>query len=237
MNILIVEDNAYQRAYLSKIIKENFLDVRVYEASTIVEAKSIIDNKRVIDLLFLDINLNGDSGLSLAKDIRKIEKYEVTPIVFISGAIAYIIEALNEVNCFDYIVKPYFEKKVLLIVEKFLKNLNKIEEVNYKFFKDINGNQIRVYYKDILFLEYYMKSCIIHTKIGAINIRANGIDNLIKEINYKSIIRTHKSYAVNLDNIKEIKRLNPKLWEVGFYDYSKKADLSYSYKSNLPIFK
>ena len=74
-------------------------------------------------------------------------------------------------------------------------------------------------------------------QIGSVNVRTNGIENIIKEINYKNIIRTHKSFAVNLDNIKEVKRINAKLWEVIFKDYDKTADLSYSFKNKLEIFK
>lgn len=57
MNILVLENENFQGMYLSKIIKENFLEVRVYEASSIKEAKKIVNSKNVIDLFFLDINL------------------------------------------------------------------------------------------------------------------------------------------------------------------------------------
>lgn len=237
MNILVLEDEVYQREMLKKCIEEKFLDVRVYEAESEEEAKKIIDSGNIIDLFFLDTKLKEGSGLDFAKFIRQIDKYEISPIIFISGQVSYIVEALKEVNCFDYLLKPYALEKVFELVDKFLRHLKKIEKNNYIFFKDLNGNQIKIYHKDILFLEYYLKRCIIHTNIGSINIRTNGIDNIIREINYKNILRTHKSYAVNLDNIKEITRINSKLWEVGFYDYDKKADLSYSFKNNLPIFK
>lgn len=237
MNILVLEDEVYQREMLKKCIEEKFLDVRVYEAESENEAKKIIEGENIIDLFFLDTKLKEGSGLDFAKSIRKIEKYEITPIVFISGQVSYIIEALNEVNCFDYLLKPYAIEKVFELVDKFLRHLNKIENNNYIFFKDIHGNQIKIYHKDLLFLEYYLKKCIIHTRVGSINIRTNGIENIIKEINYKNILRTHKSYAVNLDNIKEIKRINSKLWEVVFYDYDKTADLSYSFKNKLEILK
>ncbi|MGN0026586.1 MAG: LytR/AlgR family response regulator transcription factor [Clostridium sp.] len=237
MNILVLEDEVYQKKILKKCIEEKFLDVRVYEAESQVEAKKIIDSGNIIDLFFIDIKLKEGSALDFAKYLRKIEQYEISPIIFINGEVAYIIEAFKEVNCFDYLLNPYAIEKVFELVEKFLRHLKKIENKNYIFFKDINGNKIKINYKDILFLEHYLKRCIIHTKKGFINIRTNGIENIIKEINYKNILRTHKSYAVNLDNIKEIKRINSKLWEVVFYDYDKKADLSYSFKNNLPILK
>lgn len=237
MNILVLEDEVYQREMLKKCIEEKFLDVRVYEAESEDEAKEIIDSGNIIDVFLLDTKLKNGSGLDFAKFIRQIDKYEISPIIFISGQVSYIVKALKEVNCFDYLLKPYDIEKVFELVDKFLRHLKKLEKNNYIFFKDIGGNQIKIYYKDILFLEYYLKKCIIHTRVGSINIRTNGIENIIREINYKNILRTHKSYAVNLDNIKEINRINSKLWEVGFYDYDKKADLSYSFKNKLEIFK
>ncbi len=237
MNILVLEDEYYQREMLKVSLEKKFFDIKVYEVGTEEEAKEIINKVSNIDLFFIDIKLNEGSGLNFAKYIRKIEKYEVTPVVFISGEISYIIEAIQKVNCFDFLVKPYSIEKVYEIVEKFQRHLKKVQNSNYIFFKDVLGSKIKVYYKDILFLEYYFKKCKIHTKIETIDIRTNSIEKIIKEINYKNIIRTHKSYAVNLDNIKEIKRINSKLWEVAFENYDKTADLSYSYKNKLEIFK
>lgn len=237
MNILILEDDEYQRMYLSKIIKDKFIDVRVYEAGTEDEASNFIKGEKIIDLFFLDVNLEVGSGLNFAKSVRKVDKYEVSPIIFISGQMSYIIQALNEVNCFDYLSKPYSKGDIIKIVGKFLRHIKKVEDNNYIFFKDTEGNQKRIYYKDIIFLEYFLKKCTIHTKVGEIKIRGYSLDNIINEINYANILRTHKSFAINLDHIKEIKKVNSKLWEVSFYNYDKKADLSYSYKNNIPIFK
>ena len=237
MNIVVLQNEVYQSEMLKKCIEEKFLDVRVYEAESQVEAKKIISSGNIIDLFLLDTKLKEGSGLDFAKFIRKQEKYEITPIIFISGEVSYIVNALKETNCFDYLLKPYSIEKVFELIDKFLRHLKKIDNNKYIFLKDINGDQIKIYHKDILFLEYYLKKCVIHTKNRSINIKTNSIENVIKEINYKNFLRTHKSYAVNLDNVKEIKRINSKLWEVVFNDYNKTADLSYSFKNKLEIFK
>ena len=49
MNVLVVENDDFQRMYISKIIQENFLDVRVYEASSVKEAKIIINSENEIE--------------------------------------------------------------------------------------------------------------------------------------------------------------------------------------------
>ena len=63
MNILLVEDEKIQRQALASIIKENFIDVRIYEAGSIDEAIKLI-NEKDINLFFIDINLNNSSDIA-----------------------------------------------------------------------------------------------------------------------------------------------------------------------------
>ncbi len=232
MNILLVEDDLIQSTYFKKIVEMKYIDVRVYEAESAKESMRIIE-KVDIDIFFLDIKLKGISGLELAENIRKIVKYELSPIVFISGQIGYIIDALKKVNCHDFITKPYHIDDVAKIIDKFLRHKNKVTNENYTNFKTRDGIEININKKEILFIEYYLKKCIMHTRVGKYNIKSNGLEKLITEINYKNIIRTHKSFAVNLDYLKEIRKVKPKLWEISFKNYNEKADLSYNYKDNI----
>lgn len=232
MNILLVEDDAIQSSLLREMIEMKYIDVRVYEARSEKESISIIE-KVEIDIFFLDIKLKESSGLRLAENIRKFEKYELVPIVFVSGQIGYIIDALKKVNCHDFITKPFDMDDIAKIIDKFLKHKNKIVEENYIYFKTVDGDEIKIHKKDIIFIEYYLKKCIIHTTFGEHKIKSNGLDKIISEINYKNIIRTHKSFAVNLEHLKEIKKVNSKLWEISFYNYNKVSELSYNYKNDL----
>lgn len=68
---------------------------------------------------------------------------------------------------------------------------------------------------------------------GEYRIKSDGLNKVIDEINYKNIVRTHKSFAVNIDHLKEIRKINSKLWELSFYNYNKTSELSYNYKNNL----
>ncbi|NLL29600.1 MAG: response regulator transcription factor [Clostridiales bacterium] len=232
MNILIVEDDALQSSLLREMIEMNYIDIRVYEAQSEKEAMNII-KKEEIDLFFLDISLKDSSGLTLAENIRKIEKYELVPIVFVSGQIDYMIRALKKVNCHDFITKPIYMDEIKKVIDKFLRHKNKIFDENYNNFKTVDGNEVRIYIKDIIFIEYYLKRCVLHTLYGEYKIKSDGLNKVIDEINYKNIVRTHKSFAVNLDHIKEIRKINLKLWEISFYNYDKTSKLSYSYKKHL----
>lgn len=160
MNILLVEDDSIQSTYFKKIVEMKYIDVRVYEAESAKESMRIIE-KVDIDIFFLDIKLKGISGLELAENIRKIEKYELSPIVFISGQIGYIIDALKKVNCHDFITKPYDINDITKIIDKFLRHKEKTDNENYTYFKTIDEIEIKVHNKEIIFIEYYLKKCTI----------------------------------------------------------------------------
>lgn len=233
MNILIVEDNVIQRELLSEMLESKYIDVRIYIAEAENECMEIITDKD-IDLFFMDINLKDTSGLILAEKIRKIDKYELTPIVFITGELGYLIHALKKVHCYDYIVKPYEIDCIISIVDKFEKHVSrKNKDIRGTYFKIDDVTQVRVYHEEIIFIEYYLKECMIHTLDEVYNIKSRGLENTLEEISCSNIVRTHRSYAVNKKHIRNIEKINPKSWKIVFRDYNEKAELSYNYKDNI----
>ena len=233
MNILIAEDNIIQRELLSEMLESKYIDVRIYKAATENECMEIIDDKE-IDLFFMDINLKDTSGLKVAEKIRKIDKYELTPIVFITGELGYLIDALKKVHCYDYIMKPYDIGCITSIVDKFEKYATgKNKDISCTYFRIDDVIQVRIYNEEIIFIEYYLKKCMIHTLNEVYNIKSRGLENTLEEINCSNIVRTHRSYAVNKKHIRNIEKINPKSWEIMFRDYNKKAELSYNYKDNI----
>lgn len=109
MNILVVEDDNIQRENLVKIIEKSFIDIRVYKAESYDKAIYYINNKD-INLFFIDIKLKERSGITLAEKIRKIDRYKLTGIIFITAEFMHIAEAVRKAHCYDYIVKPYKAK-------------------------------------------------------------------------------------------------------------------------------
>jgi two-component system response regulator YesN len=71
MNILLVEDNANYRVTVKEALLAQFPEMNVHEASDGKEALRFLD----IDpptLIFMDINLRGESGLVMTRVIKEI---------------------------------------------------------------------------------------------------------------------------------------------------------------------
>lgn len=233
MSILVIEDSNTQRENLVKMIEKEFIDIRIYQSSSITTAMSILKEKD-IKLFFIDINLGDESGLELAKKIRTIPKYKLTGIVFITSQMIHIIEAFKSIHCYDFLVKPYDVNEVKKIIKLFFQEDDSYldEDCKFSMINIDNSVAIKVYHKDILFIEYSSRSCILHTRNDKYEIKGIGLNKLLQTINDDDIIQSHKSYAINIKHIYKVEKIYNKLWDIYIKDYDEVAQLGYKYKES-----
>lgn len=234
MNILIVEDEDIQRERLAEIIEKNFMDIKVYKASNYNEAIRYVNDKD-INLFFLDINLVGPSGINLSEKIRSIDKYKLTGIIFITAEFMHIAEAVKKAHCYDYIMKPYKKEVIINIVKTFLNGSKFIYSNNSKYtLLDIDSNlAIKIFHKDIIFVKYVNKFCEIYTVNGVYQTKRMALSKLIKSLNDKNIVQTHKAFAVNIQYVDKIEKEYEKLWRISLKECKEEVLLSYTYKELL----
>ena len=114
--ILVVDDEDQIRSLLRNLLeREGFC---VSEASSSAEALEILA-RETQSLVTLDINLAGEDGFALARDIRS--RLDV-PIIMISGKADEIDRIVGlELGADDYIVKPFNLREVLARVRAVLR--------------------------------------------------------------------------------------------------------------------
>ncbi len=81
-----------------------------------------------------------------------------------------------------------------------------------------------LYKNDILFIEVQNKQCIVHTKSERI-----AVNKTLEEINKQlsdDFIRVHRSYIINVKQIKSIQKVWDRTYEIDFFDYPYKAHMS-----------
>lgn len=141
LNILIVEDQFMAIYYLRGILEEKQLVPidTIFTATNAQDAIDIVKNNH-IDLIFMDINLNGSvDGISCAKLVN--QEYQI-PIIFTT---AYndieTIQEASDTNISGYLIKPFKPSDVsanLLIA------LKMIEKNSTKSFKPKSKQNIVV---------------------------------------------------------------------------------------------
>jgi two-component system chemotaxis response regulator CheY len=109
-HILIVEDSLTMRRIIMNILGE--MDIKnIEQAATVPDAKNILVEKRKIDIILCDWNLDGNlTGFDLLRDLRKDpryskEKLQIIMVTSESGK-AEVVTALRA-GASDYLVKPF----------------------------------------------------------------------------------------------------------------------------------
>ena len=85
--------------------------------------KEVLDFLNVhpnVDILFLDIEMPFMNGLECAKEIKRID-YPVK-IVFATGYSQFAVQAFD-LEAFDYILKPYDEKRIQRTIKRYADSL------------------------------------------------------------------------------------------------------------------
>lgn len=127
--IMIVEDEENIRNELKVILENTLYETIVVEKFNDV-AMQIID--RNPDLVLLDVNLPGESGLKICSDLRKTSGI---PIIFVTSRNT----SMDELNCItlggdDYISKPYNAPILLARISALLKRVKKNIDSNENVF-------------------------------------------------------------------------------------------------------
>jgi two-component system LytT family response regulator len=204
--VLFVEDNQKQREYLLKCANKVNDELEIVGTGSLKEAIILAEEKN-IEAFFIDIQLADGNGIDLAKQIRKLTKYQFTPIIFITAMLTKEMEAFHNIHCYDYIIKPYssktIEKVMKSILKDYLYNTNDISyiKLNYKgLIQQINTN-------DIYYIEKRNRKIIIVTKYEEISYKCMTLNEISKDLP-NSFIQSHQSFLINRKFIKKLDLIN-----------------------------
>lgn len=201
---IIIDDDEIDRLTVVSFAKKfPVLDILgVFESAE--EALSIIEKEK-IDVLFLDIDMPGLSGIEFRK-----KALEIPVCIFITAHPEHAVESF-EIETLDFIVKP-------LKLDRFAQTVSRIEEfmeIKLKaslFEASIGGDtiyikegheQTKVKLHEILYLEALKDYTLIITDKKR-HCVLSSIGNLLKENHFQSFIRIHRSFAVQKQFIQKI---------------------------------
>lgn len=115
--ILVVDDEPEMRSLLREIIQTyHFVPL---EAAKATEAMAHMEKYRV-DLVLLDIHMQGASGVDLLKVMRR--RHLKIPVIIISGFVTEELAAeLSEFTVVGIVAKPFTPKRIVEEIQKVVK--------------------------------------------------------------------------------------------------------------------
>jgi DNA-binding LytR/AlgR family response regulator len=203
---LAIDDEPLALKQIGAYIERTPFFESVALCSTAFDALKYIREAEV-DLLFVDINMPDLNGLDFVKSLeRKI------PVIFTTAYSEYAIEGF-QVDALDYLLKP-------ISYAMFLKSANKAKawfDLNNKpaeisnpssdyIFVKADHRLIRILLSEIKYIEGSNEYIIIHQineKPLTTLMRMKNIELMLPESHF---MRVHRSFIVNLNQVKVIER-------------------------------
>ncbi|MCX6303668.1 MAG: LytTR family DNA-binding domain-containing protein [Bacteroidetes bacterium] len=215
IRILIIENETAPAEILKAQLENNFPDVVLLDVCDTVESSISSINKYLPDLVFLDVELNhNENGFEILKRLNKFD-FE---IIVTTAYDKYAIQACRA-SVVDFLIKPVAIDELIAAIEKYKKRISRainpkqielllsiyqnsslslssfalptmtgfitVEKNNILYFKGA-GNQTYVYFTD------NSKECI--------NALLRECEKLLSNSNF---CRIHKSFLINLNQVKE----------------------------------
>ena len=163
MRIAIVDDLAAERALLKDRLEQQLhrrnvqADILEYESGeTFLEAA----RKAPFTAAFLDIYMDGMTGMEAAKKLRKTNTDCL--LVFTTTSTDHALEGF-QVRAIHYLVKPFAEEELERLTDEMLERIPHPDK--YMDVK-VGGSDIRLCYQNILYAEHFAHVIQIHTTAG-----------------------------------------------------------------------
>lgn len=167
-----------------------------------------------IDLIFLDIQMPGISGMQLVNSLS------IRPmVIFITAYENFALEGFD-VNAIDYLMKPVPFERFLKAVNKandFMQVQNRsaepVQPAGY-FFVSSDYNLVRIALSDILFIEGLKDYVKIHSKAFPRPVITRMSMKVMEEkLPTDQFVRVHKSFIIALDKIDSMRKNKIKIGE------------------------
>ncbi len=204
IRVLIVDDEQPAREELAFMLGEIAGIEIIGEAASGMEAVKKAKELKP-ELLFLDIQLPDLTGLQVAEILNEFD-FSIQ-VVFLTAYDHFAIEAFK-LRAFHYVLKPYDSEDLIEVFKNYTNSLNenqlKAEQTKNKLAIETDNGITYLSPKEIYFIEKQGREVIIHIKTTKLKALFT-LSELFEKLERFAFFRTHKSYLVNLEHIKELR--------------------------------
>lgn len=220
LRTLVIDDEANARSAIKNMVQQLNLPIEIIgEASDVAEGLKKIAALQP-ELLFLDIQMPGKSGIELMQELNS----DNIQVIFITAHQGFAIQALK-LSAIDYILKPIDPIDLKEAVEKAVKQKSKLAGEQLQLFQQalqhlqqpqqkapqklaISTNEGILYaeLKDIIWIESLTGYCKFYLQGQKPIVVSKNLKEYEDLLGGHNFFRTHQSSVVNLVHIKKYVR-------------------------------
>ena len=248
LTCIIIDDEPLARKRLNSLVDEMKELLVLESCGTGKEAIVLIDNLEP-DLIFLDIQMKDMTGFDV---LGKIKTEKRPLVIFVTAFDKYAVQAF-EIFAIDYLLKPFKKDRFLLSVRRALAHFEKQQGYDSKMnhllefvansvkvennpfrnkFPIKTGNAISFIEVDTIMYILASGSYVDIFTIRKSYVHRMSLQHILSEIENKTLLRIHRSTAINLNFIDKIVHSNYGEIDVKMKD-GKLLRVSKTYKKHL----
>ena len=196
MNIVICDDIVAEAETTAAFVQRYYQQRNLpLPQITLVQTGQQLRAQQAMDLVFLDIELTQESGITLAAELNRISP--ATTVVFVSSYPFYVTDTYT-VNAAQFFVKPLRED---VFQQEFTRVLQRCKNTQEQFTRKSNGEDVILRRKDIVYICSFKRVLKVYLANGDTLDYYGKISDEEQFFAGSSIIRCHKSYLINLDYV------------------------------------
>lgn len=213
MKALIIDDAQQARKLLRLTLAEIAPDIQVAGEAENVREAIIQIRKHQPDVVFLDIEMPGKSGLHLLDELEDEVNFE---IIFITAYNQYAIQAFK-LSAIDYLLKPFREKELSDAIDKVRNRLQEKKSVQHlrtlsENLKSDTGKTLSipinygyeyVRLNDIEYIEADSSYSFVYLNDGkriVVSKNLKYFETILTQLD--NFVKVHRSFIVNLNYVK-----------------------------------
>lgn len=200
MNIAIIDDIASDAEQLKRIITSYFENRQIpTEIRYFSSAEAFFDDYRPgnFQILFLDIYMDGITGMEAARRIRN--QSDDCILVFVTTSSEFAVESYD-VNAAYYLLKPFQPEKLCQILDSF-----RLKEALHARYIEIISDRVpvRVPLHSILYEDTFRNAVCLHTDAGPLRsyLTFHKFEEQIRDCH--NFLSCYRGCMVNMDRIQE----------------------------------
>lgn len=161
---------------------------------------SYFHSQNDIDILFLDIKFQTNTGIEIAKQIRDINPSII--LIFLTAFPEYALSGYK-VKAFDYLVKPLSYSQLENVLDRAISELESNEN-HFLIIKD-SGSIFKIKFSEIIYIETYNRNILFHLKSGLTITGHESLKTYEAKLD-KRFYRCHTGYIVNMTYVSSIQK-------------------------------
>ena len=209
LNIAVIEDEALIAKRLMRFIRLALKnpDHKIHYYASFDDAEEYL-SEHSIDLLFLDLNLNGQDGFKLLKSHLSSSYHTIV----VSANTDRAMEAF-ELGVLDFVGKPFSQERIKNAMERAINSGFGFRKNNRTLSVEKKGKIETVALNEIAFIRaagHYSELVLID---GSIHLHSKALGRII-DVLPQEFEQVHRSYVVDLSQISELLRLPGSQYEL-----------------------